>query len=56
MAIPVAVAQVKADKFTVAVRKVASVYLLWGVVQLVTVAVDLLATLTASMEFVSDKA
>lgn len=51
VAIPVAVAQVKADKFTIAVRKVASIYLLWGVVQLVTVAVDLLATLAASREF-----
>lgn len=51
-----AVAQVESDKLAVTVRKVASIYLLGGVVQLVTVAVDLLAMCSASRGFETNMA
>lgn len=47
MAIPMAVAQVESDKLTVTVREVASVYLLRGMIQLMTVTINLSAVAEA---------
>ncbi len=51
-----AVAQIESDKLTVTVRKVAPVYLLGGVVELVTMAINPLATPTARRDYQQDMA